>query len=111
MPKDWFAENPYPGLRLSEDVKHQLRDLVNGFLEGYFRKYEEFVSIDNRRVDEQRWKHLKSKDDLHVYEDRSCRESEHNMEPPCSPVISQSAPTKSDMPEMLRVGTVLGQGC
>ncbi|EGZ14404.1 hypothetical protein PHYSODRAFT_378582, partial [Phytophthora sojae] len=111
MPKkDWFAENPYPGLRLSEDVKHQLGDLVNEFLEGYFRKYEEFVSIDNRRVDEQRWKHLKSKNDLHVYEERCCRESEANMEP-WNPRTSQCSPasTKSAMPAMLRVGTVPGR--
>ncbi|KAG6616772.1 uncharacterized protein IUM83_17953 [Phytophthora cinnamomi] len=110
MPKDWSAENPYPGLRLSEEVKRQLGDLVNGFLEGYFKKYEQFVTVDNRRVDEQRWKHLKSKDDLHVYEDRCRRESQQDTES-WNPASTQcdAAPTKSDMPVMLRVGTVLGR--
>ncbi|KAE8965310.1 hypothetical protein PR003_g29926 [Phytophthora rubi] len=94
MPKNLFAETPYPVLRVSEEVKYQLIDLENELLAQHFQQYEEYVAVDNRRVDEQRWKHFKSKEDLHVYEDRR----------PWNAV-----PTKSDMPVMLRVGTVPGR--
>ncbi|KAE9286860.1 hypothetical protein PR003_g26206 [Phytophthora rubi] len=111
MTKDWFAANPYPNLHLSEEQKHQLVDLVNEFVEGYYQEYEDFVTIDNRRVDEQRWKHFKSKDDLHVYEDRYRQESDQDMEPwnSASTDGEDVVPIKSDMPVVLRVGTVLGR--
>ncbi|EGZ14407.1 hypothetical protein PHYSODRAFT_506484 [Phytophthora sojae] len=115
MTKDWFAANPYPNLHLSVEQKIELVELVNEFVEGYFQKYEDFVAIDNRRVDEQRWKHFKSKDDLHVYKDRYRQEAEQDMEPWNSVDLNEdAAPTKSDMPVsdmpvVLRVGTVLGR--
>ncbi|KAE9348268.1 hypothetical protein PF008_g7425 [Phytophthora fragariae] len=110
MTKDWFAANPYSNLRLSEEQKHQLVDLVNEFVEEYYQKYEDFVTIDNRRVDGQRWKHFKSKDDLHVYEDRYRQESDQDMEPWNSVSTDDDVvSTKSDMPVVLRVGTVLGR--
>ncbi|KAE8903129.1 hypothetical protein PF005_g20691 [Phytophthora fragariae] len=110
MRKEWIGQNPYSDLHLSAAIKHQLVDLVNEFVDGYFQQYEDFVAIDNRQVNKQRWKHLKSKDDLHVYEDRCHQETDQDMEP-WQPVSSQggAAPTKSDMPVLLRVGTVLGR--
>ncbi|GMF45497.1 unnamed protein product [Phytophthora fragariaefolia] len=110
MPKDWSSENPYPDLRLSEDVKSQISNLVNAYLKSYLRKYENFAAVDNRQVDEQRWKHIKTKDDLHVYEDHYRRESEQGIGPR-NLASSQDhvAPPKSDMPVMLRAGTVLGR--
>ncbi|GMF58515.1 unnamed protein product [Phytophthora fragariaefolia] len=109
MPKDRFAENPYPDLQVSAEERHQLVDLVNGFLEVHFQKYEDFVVVDNRRVDEQRWKHFKTKDNLHVYEDRCRKDDEQGMEP-WKPDTAQgnTAPVIKDLPVMLRVGTVVG---
>ncbi|GMF58453.1 unnamed protein product [Phytophthora fragariaefolia] len=110
MTKDWFTANPYPNLHLTGDHKHQLVDLVNEFVEDYLQKYKDFVAVDNRRVDEQRWKHFKSKDDLHVYKDRSRQENDQDMEPWNSVDLTDLVvPTKSDMPVVLRVGTVLGR--
>ncbi|KAG6616784.1 uncharacterized protein IUM83_17925 [Phytophthora cinnamomi] len=109
MPKDRFAENPYPDLQVSEEERHQLIDLVNGFVEAHFQKYEDFVVVDNRRVNERRWKHFKSKDNLHVYEDRCHQDSSQGMElwNPATPQ-ENVAPGTKDMPVMLRVGTVVG---
>ncbi|EGZ12324.1 hypothetical protein PHYSODRAFT_257126 [Phytophthora sojae] len=99
MPRDLFAETPYAGLRVSEEVKHQLIDLENELLVQHFQQYEEYVAVDNRRVDEHRWEHFKSKEDLHVYEDRFQHSQSWNA----------VVPTKSGMPVMLRVGTVPGR--
>ncbi|KAG6616804.1 uncharacterized protein IUM83_17950 [Phytophthora cinnamomi] len=113
MAKDWLAANPYPDLGLTGQEKLQLVDLVDDFVMGYFQKYEDFVAVDNRRVDEQRWKHFKSKDDLHVYKDRYRleREQERDTESWGSSNVDgdDAAPTRSDMPVVLRVGTVLGR--
>ncbi|GMF48712.1 unnamed protein product [Phytophthora fragariaefolia] len=99
-----------PKLALDRGPEHQLVDLVNEFVEDYLQKYEDFVAVDNRRVDEQRWKHFKSKDDLHVYKDRSRQENDQDMEPWNSVDLTDPVvPTKSDMPVVLRVGTVLGR--
>ncbi|KAE8903127.1 hypothetical protein PF005_g21688 [Phytophthora fragariae] len=98
MTKDWVAANPYPDMDLSGVEKLQLIDLVDDFVMGYFQKYENFVAVDNRQVNKQRWKHFKSKDDLHVYKDMKPWSSDED-----------AVPTKSDMPVVLRVGTVLGR--
>ncbi|KAL3659813.1 hypothetical protein V7S43_015115 [Phytophthora oleae] len=55
----------------SEGERTQLIELVNGIVTDYFQKYEDFVTLDKRQVDEQRWKHFKTKDSLHVYSQRS----------------------------------------
>ncbi|EGZ14453.1 hypothetical protein PHYSODRAFT_509643 [Phytophthora sojae] len=109
MGKDRFAENPYPDLEISEEEKHQLIDLVNQFVEGHFQEYEDYVVVDNRRVNERRWNHFKSKADLHVYEDRSSQKSRKTMES-WDPAAAQdnAASVTKDMPVMLRVGTVVG---
>ncbi|KAE9299646.1 hypothetical protein PF008_g23197 [Phytophthora fragariae] len=109
MPKDRFAENPYPDLEVSTEERHQLIDLVNGFVEEHFQTYEDFVRVDNRRVNERRWKHFKSKDDLHVYEDRRSSDSGKSMES-WNPETSQdnAVPSKKDTPVMLRFGTAVG---
>ncbi|KAE9350489.1 hypothetical protein PF008_g6414 [Phytophthora fragariae] len=110
MRKEWIGQNPYPNLYVSSEIKHQLNDLVNEFVEDYFQKYEDFVAEDGRRVDEQRWKHLKSKNDLHVYEDRCRQGSGQDMEPwNAANGHSEPPSRKFDMPVLLRVGTVLGR--
>ncbi|GMF48713.1 unnamed protein product [Phytophthora fragariaefolia] len=110
MRKDWIGQNPYPDMYLTGEIKQQLNEMVNEFVEGYFQQYEDFVSEENRQVDKQRWKHLKTKDDLHVYEDRNRQESGQDMEPwNLDNADGDSVPTKSDMPVLLRVGTVLGR--
>ncbi|GMF43672.1 unnamed protein product [Phytophthora fragariaefolia] len=110
MTKEWVGQNPYPDLHLTGELKRQLNDLVNEFVEGYFQKYEDFVTEENRQVIGQRWKYRKSKNDLHVYEDRDRQESDQDMEPwNTDHAENPSVPKSSDMPVLLRVGTVLGR--
>ncbi|KAG2887129.1 hypothetical protein PC117_g25239 [Phytophthora cactorum] len=71
MPKDGFTRNPYPDLNVTEQQREQLIELVNGCVQNHFQKYEQFFVTDHHHVDERRWEHVKSKDDLHVYNERS----------------------------------------
>ncbi|KAG1692243.1 hypothetical protein DVH05_025673 [Phytophthora capsici] len=102
MTKDRFAVNPYPDLQVSEEERVHLSELVNGFVTDYFQKYEDFVSIDKRQVDEQRWKHYKTKDNLHVYSQRSQKEGV------TEPTESKIPLPLKDLPVVLRVGTLVG---
>ncbi|RLN54160.1 hypothetical protein BBP00_00009046, partial [Phytophthora kernoviae] len=65
MTKGRFDVNPFPDVSVSEEERQQLIDLVNGYLLNYFHEYEEFAIDDKHKVNEQRWKHVKSKDNLH----------------------------------------------
>eukprot|EP00644_Phytophthora_capsici_P002007 jgi/Phyca11/575513/estExt2_Genewise1.C_PHYCAscaffold_740136 len=112
MTKDRFINaNPYPDVHVSEEERQQLIDLVNGYVADYFHKYEEFVVIDKRQVDEKRWKPVKSKDNLHVYTERTRKElTRMGLVPENSLSETQrlSEPAK-DLPVMLSVGTFVGQ--
>ncbi|KAL4115170.1 hypothetical protein PRIC2_014064 [Phytophthora ramorum] len=75
MPKDRFiSANPYPDVHVSEEERQQLIELVDGFVQDYFQKYQDFVVVDKHTVDERRWAHVKSKDNLHIYTERSVKE-------------------------------------
>ncbi|KAF4314700.1 hypothetical protein G195_011626, partial [Phytophthora kernoviae 00238/432] len=57
--------------------------------------YEEFAIDDKHKVNEQRWKHVKSKDNLHVYTEQTQQNS--------------SSSSVENLPVMLSVGTFVGQ--
>lgn len=110
MAKGRFAVNPYPELQVSEGERKQLVDLVDGFVAEHFQKYKNFVTIDKRQVDEQSWKHFKSKDSLHVYSDRRRKGDGRKT------VVSGNGPSENDggatvkgLPVVLRVGTLVGE--
>ncbi|KAL4140896.1 hypothetical protein PRNP1_014464 [Phytophthora ramorum] len=66
MPKDRFAVNPYPGLRVSEEERKQLIKLADAFVQDGYHKYEDFVVVDKRQIDDKRWKYVKSKGNQHA---------------------------------------------
>ncbi|KAG2520853.1 hypothetical protein JM16_006561 [Phytophthora kernoviae] len=99
MGKNRFAVNPFPDLQVTEEQRQQLVDLVNGFVDDYFQKYEEFVVANKQQVDEQRWKHVKSKDNFHMYTERIRQDHATG---------SETTPVK-DLPVMLGAGTFVGQ--
>ncbi|KAG6952237.1 hypothetical protein JG688_00013360 [Phytophthora aleatoria] len=79
-----FSVKPYPDLQVSEEEREQLIDLVNEFVKGHFQEYEDFVVVTKSQVDENRWKHVKSKDNQHI------------------------AAAEKDLPVVLSVGTLVG---
>lgn len=109
MGKERFTDNPFPDLQLSADERLQIQDIVNAIIEENFRKYENFVVQERHRVDDRRWKHVKSKDDLHIYTERTARELERFGLTPelCNNNADDGG--RSDLPVMLSVGTFVGQ--
>ncbi|KAG6616759.1 uncharacterized protein IUM83_17915 [Phytophthora cinnamomi] len=112
MGKDRFINaNPYPDVHVSKEERQQLIQLVDGFVQDYFQKYEEFVLVNKREVDERRWGHVKSKDNINIYTERSQKELKKNGvlstdEPNTtgSPVVPEK-----ELPVMLSVGTFVGE--
>ncbi|GMF63766.1 unnamed protein product [Phytophthora fragariaefolia] len=100
MAKDRFSRNPYPDVRVSEQERGHLIDLVNGCVQGHFQKYDEFVVTDKHQVDERRWEHVKSKDDMHVYTERVNKDPGRRATP-----LTEA---EKDMAIMLSVGTFVG---
>ncbi|EGZ14626.1 hypothetical protein PHYSODRAFT_264083 [Phytophthora sojae] len=96
------TRNPYPNVRVSEKERQHLIDLVSGFIEDHFKKYEEFVVVDKRQVDEQHWEHVKSKDNLHVYTERIHKNHRRKSK-------SGEDDVEKDLAVMLSVGTLVGE--
>ncbi|POM73889.1 Hypothetical protein PHPALM_9211, partial [Phytophthora palmivora] len=112
MVVDRFTVNPYPDLQVSIEERKQLIDLVSGFVVDHFQKYEEYVLVDKRKVDEKRWKHFKSKDNLHVYSQRNEKDDRRKTVVPGNDSSENDDTTSvnplKDMPVVLRVGTLVG---
>ncbi|CAI5720223.1 unnamed protein product [Peronospora effusa] len=70
MPRDRFNMSPYHPLPLTLKDQRTLFELEKDLVEDTFRKYEKFV-MSNSQVNTARWKHVKSKDDLHIYVKRT----------------------------------------
>ncbi|KUF85317.1 hypothetical protein AM588_10000879 [Phytophthora nicotianae] len=113
MAKDRFINaNPYPNVNVSEEERLQLIGLVDGFVQDYFQKYEKFVLVDKHQVDERRWEHVKSRDNLHIYTERSQKElARKGLQPENAPntePLDDDTPAK-ELPVMLSVGTFVGE--
>ncbi|GMF43367.1 unnamed protein product [Phytophthora fragariaefolia] len=113
MPKDRFTSNPFPELRVSELQQQALVDLVENLVEDYVAKYEEFVLVSKRKVDDRRWEHVKSRDKLHVYSERTRKElRRRGMEPETSLSATQRVQAKAvtkELPVVMSVGSFVGE--
>lgn len=106
MAKDGFTRNPYPALRVTEQQREQLIELVNGCVQDHFHKYEQFFVTDQHQVDTRRWEHVKSKDDLHVFNERAPKDQARKGL--VSMGMLQLSNHEKDMAVMMSVGTVVG---
>jgi hypothetical protein len=103
MAKHTFARSPYPDVHVSDEQRQSLVQLVNGCVQDHFAKFERFVVQEQHQVDDRRWEHVKSRDDLHVYSERPEKELvRHGLGP------TNASPDK-DMAVMLSVGTFVGE--
>ncbi|POM58122.1 Hypothetical protein PHPALM_37279 [Phytophthora palmivora] len=99
MGKERFRSNPFPELVLSEEDHALLLNLTNTLVQQNFEKYQNFVNQDKRQVDLTRWKHVKSRNNIHVHVRR---------EDPTELQVLQDGQNKST-PVMLSVGTFPGK--
>jgi hypothetical protein len=109
MRKSRFDVNPYPGLRISEEERTQLVDLVNGFVGSHFQKYKEFIAIDMHRVNERRWKQVNSKDNLNVYMERTQPKASRLSFESWSPTGASNEEGAGGILPVLSTGTLVGE--
>ncbi|ETK77246.1 hypothetical protein F441_16810 [Phytophthora nicotianae CJ01A1] len=107
MSKERFSVKPYPDLQVSEEERKQLIDLVSEFVKGHFQEYEDFVIVNKSQVDENRWKHVKSKDNQHVYAERpQCDNRDRDAR--AMSWDPATAAAEKNLPVVLSVGTLVG---
>uniref|UniRef100_H3GZN5 FYVE-type domain-containing protein n=1 Tax=Phytophthora ramorum TaxID=164328 RepID=H3GZN5_PHYRM len=113
MKKDRFTANPFPEVRVSEREQKELISLVDIYVDDYLKKYEHFAVVDKHQVNMRRWEHVKSKDNLHVYTERTRKELQRNGMSPENSLSAtqrlQADSVKPDLPVMLSVGSFVGE--
>ncbi|KAL3667608.1 hypothetical protein V7S43_007162 [Phytophthora oleae] len=91
MGKDRFVVNPFGDLNLSEADTTSLKDFGYNFMDQNIEKYEAFIE-GGSKVDQNKWKLIKTKADTSVYLERG----------------SSADGLKDDHPEFLMTGTTWG---
>ncbi|KAG1692250.1 hypothetical protein DVH05_025680 [Phytophthora capsici] len=105
MPKDHFISSPFPKVKVNEVERQELIRIVDLHVENYINKYVDHVRIDKRKVDNCRWEHVKSRDKLHVYAERTQKElNRRGIE---SETCVDEA--QEQMPVVLGIGTLVGE--
>ncbi|KAE9042474.1 hypothetical protein PR002_g3880 [Phytophthora rubi] len=87
MPKDRFNISPYHTLPLTLKDQRMLLEIENDLVEDTFRKYEAYV-MSNSQVNLARWKHVKSKDNLHIYAKKTNKALRYSPQC-CQPTIDE----------------------
>ncbi|EGZ08800.1 hypothetical protein PHYSODRAFT_347941 [Phytophthora sojae] len=64
MGKGRFIVNPFPELHVTPHDQRQLQDLANNLIMSNLDKYNKFVSSDKGKVDPNRWKSIKEREQL-----------------------------------------------
>ncbi|KAG3234671.1 hypothetical protein PI124_g20274 [Phytophthora idaei] len=112
MPKDRFIASPFPAVRVNELERRELLHIVDMHVEDYITKYVDHVLVDKRKVDNRRWEHVKSKDKLRVYAERTHKElSRRGIEPETSLSATQRVQEHSvskNLPVVMGIGTLVG---
>ncbi|GMF18731.1 unnamed protein product [Phytophthora lilii] len=94
--KDRFVVNPFGILNLTSADTDGLRDFGYNFIDQNIAKYEAFISDGGPKVDQKKWKLIKTKDDTRVYLERD-------------PMIrTYTDGVKTDHPEFLMTGITWG---
>eukprot|EP00644_Phytophthora_capsici_P018725 jgi/Phyca11/512165/fgenesh2_kg.PHYCAscaffold_352_\ len=100
--------SPYHQLMLTLKDQRMLLELENDLVEDTFRKYEQYVT-SNSQVNLARWKHVKSKDDLHIYVKRTKNSDGRRCGTQCCRPDTDECDSGGVKPIVLSVGTFKGQ--
>ncbi|KAE9208384.1 hypothetical protein PF004_g16780 [Phytophthora fragariae] len=113
MTKERFTGSPFPELHVTDVERRELISLADAYVEEYIQKYKDYVAVDRRAVNKRRWQHVKSRDNLHVYGERSRRAHGRRgttLESSLSCTQQLNAVTdEKDLSVLLGVGTVSGE--
>ncbi|TMW69797.1 hypothetical protein Poli38472_001953 [Pythium oligandrum] len=62
-----LQHNPFPPLKLSQDYIDSLLRLEQSIVDQTVAEFEQFAYVQNRVVDKTKWKHVKTRENMHVY--------------------------------------------
>lgn len=105
MPKDRFTINPFPALQLSQEDKLKLLELARTLIQANFERDEVFFSEKKRKIDFNRWKLTKERENMHVYTERPGYSSPES-DAAATPAAGGSG---TKLPAILSVGKVEGR--
>ncbi|OWZ13159.1 hypothetical protein PHMEG_00013574 [Phytophthora megakarya] len=97
MVKDRFAANPFDDLALTGQDANNLLDIVNSIVHTSLERYENFWSVEKAKVNTDKWKLIKSKENAHVFLEQTPRQT-----------TSESIAHIAELPSLLSVGTSSG---
>lgn len=112
-----LAASPFQPLTLSEVEKNELRMTADNILSDTLSEYETLLQRNQGVLDLERWKPIKRKENLVIYEDRcalavalqqnnSITKARSQTEDPVAPPPAPSAPVKAPMQQLLYFGTL-----
>ncbi|KAL3659785.1 hypothetical protein V7S43_015088 [Phytophthora oleae] len=96
MVKGRFTVNPFPDLNLSEADTGNLHEIAGSILDANVQRYENFLTKENKKIDANHWKVLKTKENSTVYTARH-----HD-------VYRTETTNSSGLPSLLSLGTTVG---
>ncbi|TMW69815.1 hypothetical protein Poli38472_001971 [Pythium oligandrum] len=110
-----LPRHPYPSVVLSPRDIQQLDSLTNALLDQAVAEFEDFVHVRNRHVDTNKWNHLKTRENMHVYR----AVGDHSDDPHLNKLeLLMDATTGSELPisrlsmkgnnRLLGVGSIVG---
>ncbi|KAG6616737.1 uncharacterized protein IUM83_17959 [Phytophthora cinnamomi] len=102
MVKGRFTVNPFPNLTLKPADTENLHEIAGSILETNIQRYEDFINKENKQIDPEQWKVLKTKENSTVYSARHhdvYRTSSRNL---------QGNHASSGLPSLLSLGTTVG---
>ncbi|TMW69803.1 hypothetical protein Poli38472_001959 [Pythium oligandrum] len=110
-----LPRNPFPPLDLSPEYLHQIQLLTQALLDQTVAEYEQHVHVNNRVVDKTKWKHIKTRENLHVYravgdhsDDHHMMVAEQLMDASSSNAMPTSRMNVKGGNRLMGVGTVVG---
>ncbi|GMF45495.1 unnamed protein product [Phytophthora fragariaefolia] len=102
MVKGRFTVNPFPDLKLTPSGTDNLHEIAGSILEANIQRYENFLTKEQKKIDMDHWKVLKTKENSTVYSARH-----HDVYRTGSPAHQHHHST-SGLPSLLSLGTTVG---
>jgi len=99
MVKDRFLETPFDDLALTAFDAGDLLSIVNSIVDTGLERYENFWHVEKAKVDMDKWKLLKAREDARVFVEKNAQRTSS---------LSQSSDSMAELPSLLSVGTTTG---
>lgn len=93
-----FTENPFPEINFSADDAYDLEKLVDSVLRNKVATYEHFLTAEGGRVNPNKWKVVKAKDESAVFTNRAYED----------PAAIRTSGTVQ-LPQMMMLGIIPGE--